>query len=299
MGASPPSISAAVRRPLGDVHPPLSSRSEGGKGTMAVEKYRYSEMTWPEIRDVAAEDRVVVIPVGTIEDHGPHLPVDCDVRIIEAICARTCAAAPTETVLLPVLTHGYSPHHLDFPGPITIRWNVFVEHLLDITRSLVQHGFKRIIIANGSNMPLVNMAARLTIVEHPDVLCCDYFYLYTPKGMEAIQSIRESAFPGGMAHACELETSIYLALAPDLVQMDKAVPDFNQPPSDYFYVDWFNGPGSMMEWWSTLTRNGTMGDPTLATAAKGETLLAAAADELLMVVGEMKHRQIRPRVDHH
>jgi len=117
--------------------------------------------------------------------------------------------------------------------------------------------------------------------------------------MEAIQSIRESAFPGGMAHACELETSIYLALAPDLVQMDKAVPDFNQPPSDYFYVDWFNGPGSMMEWWSTLTRNGTMGDPTLATAAKGETLLAAAADELLMVVGEMKHRQIRPRVDHH
>ena len=268
---------------------------------MAVAKYKYAEMTWPEIRDVAAEDRVVVIPVGTIEDHGPHLPVDTDVRIIDAICSRACAAAPETTVLMPVVTHGYSPHHSDFPGSINIRWNVFVEHLIDITRSLAQHGFRRIIIANGhgSNMPLVNIAARLTIVEHPKVICCDYMYLQTPKALDLIRTVRESEFPGGMAHACELETSIYLVLAPELVQMDKAEKDLNQPPSDYFYMDWFDGPGSMMEYWSTLTKTSTMGDPTLATARKGEVLLKGAVDELLMVVGEMKHREIRARVDHH
>jgi creatinine amidohydrolase len=258
-------------------------------------------MTWPEIREVAAQERVVVVPIGTLEDHGPHLPIDTDVRIIEAICARACAQASDRVVLLPVVTHGYSPHHSDFPGSITIGWDTFVRYLTDITASLVRHGFTRIILANGhgSNMPLVDMAARLTIVDHPETLCCNYFYLYTPAGQEAIRSIRESAFPGGMAHACELETSIYLAIAPELVQMDKAEKDLNQPPSDYFYIDWFDGPGSMMEYWSTLSRTGTMGDPTLATAEKGEVLLAAAADELLMVIDEMHTRVIRPRVDHH
>lgn len=263
--------------------------------------YRYAEMTWPELRGAAAEDRVVVVPIGTIEDHGRHLPVDTDVRIIDAICCRACAAEPEASILLPPVWHGYSPHHMDFPGPITIRYDVFVEYLLGITRSLAGHGFRRIVLANGhgSNMPLVNMAARLSIIEHPDVICCDYFYLITPQGQEAIDSIRESEFPGGMGHACELETSIYLALCPELVQMDKAVRDLNQPPSDYFYQDWISGPGSMMEWWSTLTGDGVMGDATLATREKGEVLLAAAVDELRMVISEMKTRRIRPRVDHH
>ena len=264
-------------------------------------RIRYDEMTWPEIRDVAHQDRVVVVPIGTLEDHGPHLPIDTDVRIIEAICARACERAADQTVLMPIVTHGYSPHHRDFPGSINIRWNVFVEYLRDITESLVYHGFRRIILANGhgSNMPLVDVAARLTILDHPDTLCCDYFYLYTEAGKEAIRGVRESAFPGGMAHACELETSIYLALAPELVQMDKAERDMNQPASDYFYMDWFDGPGSMMEYWSTLSKTGTMGDPTLATAEKGAVLLDAAVDELVMVIGEMKRRGIRERVDHH
>ncbi|MFA4964411.1 MAG: creatininase family protein [Thermoleophilia bacterium] len=268
---------------------------------MAEGKHRYAEMTWPEIARVAAEDRVVVIPIGTLEDHGLHLPIDTDVRIIEAICNGACERAPGSVVLLPTVTHGYSPHHADFPGPISIRWNIFVEHLLDITRSLIGHGFKRFILANGhgSNQPLVNMAARLTIVEHPEAIACDYFYLSTPAGLEAVKGVRESAFPGGMAHACELETSIYLHLDPALVQMDKAEKDFSTPPSDYFYYDWLDGPGSMMEYWSTLSRTGTMGDPTVATEEKGRVLLDAATTELAAVIEEMRRREIRPRVDHH
>lgn len=264
-------------------------------------KYRYVEMTWPEIRAAAADDRVVVVPIGTVEDHGPHLPVDTDVRIIDAICERACAATRDTSLLLPPVWHGYSPHHMDFPGPITIPYDVFVEYLRGITRSLAAHGFRRIILANGhgSNMPLVNMAARLTIIDQPDTICCDYMYLFTPQGTKAIESIREAPFPGGMGHACELETSIYLALCPELVQMEKATRDLTQPPSDYFYQDWMSGPGSMMEWWSTLTRDGVMGDATLATKEKGDVLLSAAVEELCMVIGEMKTRAIRPRVDHH
>ncbi len=184
---------------------------------------------------------------------------------------------------------------------MTIRWNTFVEYLLDITRSLVVHGFRRFILANGhgSNAPLVNMAARLTIVEHPQTIACDYMYLQTAAARETIAAVRESDFPGGMAHACELETSIYLHLDPSLVQMDKAEQDYSAPPSDYFYYDWVDGPGSMMEYWSTLSRTGTMGDPTCATAEKGRVLLEAAVTELVAVVEEMRRREIRPRVDHH
>ncbi len=268
---------------------------------MAESKHIYAEMTWPEIGRVAGEDRVAVIPIATLEDHGPHLPIDTDVKLIESICAAACARVPEKTVLLPMVTHGYSPHHADFPGSINIRWNVFVEYLLDITRSLVGHGFRRFILANGhgSNGPLVNMAARLTIVEHPETIACDYFYLLTPRGKAAIESVRESEFPGGMAHACELETSMYLHLDPSLVKMELAEKDIGFPESDYFYYDWFDGPGSMMEYWSTLSRTGTMGDPTLATAEKGKVFFEAAVDELLMVIDEMKTREIRPRVDHH
>ena len=81
----------------------------------------YERLTWPEVRRAAAEDRVCVIPVGTLEDHGPHLPVDTDVRIITEICRRAAEEAPEEIVLLPTIPHGYDPHHMDFPGPISRR----------------------------------------------------------------------------------------------------------------------------------------------------------------------------------
>ncbi len=79
-------------------------------------QYTYSEMTWPEVGRAAGEDRVVVIPIGTLEDHGLHLPIDTDVRIIDAICKGACERTPGSVVLLPAVTHGYSPHHADFPG---------------------------------------------------------------------------------------------------------------------------------------------------------------------------------------
>ncbi|TMK93501.1 MAG: hypothetical protein E6G42_06190 [Actinobacteria bacterium] len=83
----------------------------------------YERLTWPEVRRVAEEERVALIPVATLEDHGPHLPIDTDLRITAEICRRAATVADDETVLLPAIPHGYSPHHMDFPGPITIEWD--------------------------------------------------------------------------------------------------------------------------------------------------------------------------------
>jgi len=100
---------------------------------------RYERLTWPEVRRAAAEDRVALVPVATLEDHGPHLPVDTDLRIVTEICERAAAAAAGRVVLLPAIPHGYDPHHMDFPGAITIGWDTFTRYLTDAGRSLAHH----------------------------------------------------------------------------------------------------------------------------------------------------------------
>jgi creatinine amidohydrolase len=129
-------------------------------------KHRYAEMSWPECRDAIAAGKVAVLPVATYEDHGYHLPIDTDVLLATEICDRAVARIPGEAVLIPPVSHGYSPHHMDFPGTITIGWETFTHYVRDVCTSLVQHGFTRILVVNGhgSNTPLVEMAARLTVL---------------------------------------------------------------------------------------------------------------------------------------
>ncbi|MBV9270977.1 MAG: creatininase family protein, partial [Candidatus Eremiobacteraeota bacterium] len=79
-------------------------------------KYRYGEMPWPEIREAATERRVAVVPIATIEDHGPHLPVDTDLVLCNAACDEAVSRVSDRAVLVPSINHGFSPHHMDFPG---------------------------------------------------------------------------------------------------------------------------------------------------------------------------------------
>jgi len=88
------------------------------------------------VAEWAARDPVCVIPVATLEDHGYHLPIDTDVVIAETLADRAVQRCAGRALLLPTVTHGYTPHHMDFPGPITIDWKTFVDGLLDIGRSL-------------------------------------------------------------------------------------------------------------------------------------------------------------------
>jgi creatinine amidohydrolase len=220
---------------------------------------------------------------------------------VTAICERAVAAAEGRALLLPTQVHGYTPHHLDFPGSITLRWNVFVESLLDQGRSLCHHGFDRILFVNGhgSNQPLVDIAARLIGVEHRRAVCGSCFYLQSERARETIAEVRDSPHPGGMAHACELETSLYLALQPDLVQMDRAVREIPDWDSEHVWLDWADGPLSVWPHWSGLSRSGVVGDATLATADKGERLLSAAVNEIRAYIAEMATRRRLVGEDHH
>jgi creatinine amidohydrolase len=256
----------------------------------------YERLTWPEVRRAAEEERVALIPVATLEDHGPHLPIDTDLRITAEICRRAAETAADETVLLPAIPHGYSPHHMDFPGPITIEWDTFTRYLLDVGRSLARHGFARMLFVNGhgSNQNLVETAARLVMVEHPETLDAACFYLSSADAAATIDEVRESE-RGGMGHACELETSIYLALDPDAVDMELAVDEVGYPASENAYMDWSDGPLKLMPWWSSFSATGVQGRATLGTAEKGERLLEAAVAEIASYIRDLRGRPLPRR----
>jgi creatinine amidohydrolase len=257
---------------------------------------RYERLTWPEVRRAAAEERVALVPVATLEDHGPHLPVDTDLRIVTEICERAATEAGGRVVLLPAIPHGYDPHHMDFPGAITIGWDTFTRYLADVGRSLAHHGFRRMLFLNGhgSNQNLVEMAARLVMVERPEVLAAAAFYLASPEAATVIERVRDST-RGGMAHACELETSIYLAIDPAAVAMELAVDERSYPEGEHAWLDWSDGPLKLMPWWSSFSRSGVQGDATLGTAAKGQALLEAAVTECVAYLDELLAKPLPER----
>ncbi|GAC1659341.1 MAG: creatininase family protein [Vulcanimicrobiaceae bacterium] len=265
-------------------------------------KYHYGEMTWPEIGEAAAAGKLAVVPIATIEDHGPHLPVDTDLRLCAEVCEAAVSKASDRAVLVPPINHGYSPHHMDFPGAITIGAHTLIDYGLDVCRSLAHHGFKRILIVNGhgSNTPFIDIIARLTVVE-TGVLAAAVNYWAAPGVRDVAESLRESDRLGGMNHACEFETSLYLALRPDLVDMSKAKRELSHRPTENYWTDLIAGDGPlvMMEPWSSLTASGVMGDPTKATVEKGRALLDAAATGIVRLIDEMLARAPAVRKDHH
>ena len=123
---------------------------------------RLASMTWPEINEAALQQRVAVIPAGTLEDHGLHLPIDTDIVIADKICQMLADKLPDDIVVLPPITFGFSPHHLDGPGTITLKWDTFIQSTHQIISSLFYHGFRKVLIVNGhgSNEPVLDIASR-------------------------------------------------------------------------------------------------------------------------------------------
>jgi creatinine amidohydrolase len=267
---------------------------------MWTEPLRFEKLTWMEVRRAAEQERVAVVPIGTLEDHGHHLPIDTDVQLVEAVCYAAAARAPGEIVLLPTIVHGYSPHHMDFPGTITIGWDTFCRYCTDVATSLVRHGFRRVLLVNGhgSNQNLVEMAARLTMVAEPRSLVAACFYLTNERSREVIASTRTSG-RGGMGHACELETSLYLHIDSDAVDMGKAVDERGYRETEDAWLDWSDGSLKVLPWWSSFSESGVQGDATNATADKGRVLLDAAAEEIAGYVKQLLSLPIPQRKDHH
>jgi creatinine amidohydrolase len=265
---------------------------------MAKVPYLYQHHTWVELGEVAKRQPVVVLPIGSVEDHGPHLPLDVDNFLIGRICEEAAKRADGDILLMPIIPYGFETHHMDFHGTIDIHMEHLLHFVVDVTKSVAHHGFRRILIADGhgSNMPILDLVARRTILE-TEALCAAF--LWPSLALDEIRALRESG-RGGMSHACELETSVYLYLEGDRVQMDKARRENGMPESGFIWSDLTNpGPIRMMDYWTRFSKSGVNGDPTLATAEKGKAIFEAVVTNFVQFAREFKNRPRGERTDYH
>ncbi len=261
----------------------------------AAHEYRYNRLTWAEMNDAIAAQKLVILPTGSTEQHGRHLPLDVDVFLCESVCLEVGRRAPDKVLVLPPISYGLNLHHIDFPGTIHIEPETFIAFCLNITKSVAYHGFEKILLVNGhgSNQPLIDLIARKTVLA-TNSLCfaTGYFHFL----MEKFREIRESEI---IAHADEFETSLYLHLAPDRVQMDKAVKDDDRMGNFVSSDSTGNYPVRFNDFWGRWTKTGVHGDATKATAEKGRIIFEAAVDGLLQLVDELRTWPIAERADMH
>lgn len=262
-----------------------------------MRKHLYTSMTHEDVNEAVLEQRVVLIPVGQLETHGLHLPIDVDVVQVNHVCEEAARRAAEDLLAAPPIYYAFSEHVMDFPGTIAIRPPVLIEYLCDIGSSFARQGFKRLVLVNGhgSNRSICEVATRM-ITNQTSAYCAtlDHWNL----AREKLAEIRESPI-GGTAHACEFETSEYMYLRPDLVKHDKIQDEF-APDYRPWRSDDFAGGGVVhfMEYWSQRSKSGAEGAPSLATPEKGKQLLEATIEKLIEFGRWWKALEFPPRVDH-
>ncbi|MGH7202635.1 MAG: creatininase family protein [Planctomycetaceae bacterium] len=252
----------------------------------AATESRYEKLTWPEINEAVELNKLCIVPCGAVEQHGPHLPLDVDLICPRGIAEGAARQLADRVLILPTLAYGYTGHVMDFPGTINTHYETFIRQVLDVTQSLAYHGFKKLVLLNGhgSNMPNLDLAARRTNLETDAECVVVAWWNLLTVDKDFLPSWRESKFPGGCSHACELETSLYLYLAEEDVRKDQiqsGVISFNEEGSDFNWVDLLGtGPGTLISWTSSYSETGVLGDAEKATKEKGERAYQEAVKQL-------------------
>lgn len=235
-----------------------------------------------ELRALAAADAVVIVPVGSIEQHGPHLPVQVDTLLAGEVArggAHLAAAKGEPIVVTPVVWSGLAEHHMSFGGTITLDFETFFALIRCVVRSIARHGFKRILLLNGhgGNTTALNViVGELTLELKLPIVTTTYWHL----AKDAIAKILEDQKI--LRHACEAETSMLLALKGDLVDTDVLAQARGptKPELDEFVSD------AAYRWrqFESRTHTGVVGEPAKASAEKGRKLLAAASESVAKLV---------------
>lgn len=247
-----------------------------------------SNLQWPKIADLDKEGVVAVVPLGSMEQHGLHAPFSTDTVIVTELARRIEQAWPEKVLLLPTMWLGHSPHHLAFPGSISLDCRPYADMVKGICRSLITAGFRHIFLLNGhggNHVPcpvaLQELKTELKDIAGLHIAFASYWWL----GQDAISAVRESPL-GGVSHAGEMETSIVLALHPDRVALDQVRRDGESGGSPYnMPKDLQRAPKVLtVQNFEEISETGTLGYPDLASAEKGERFLSGLSDALLAFV---------------
>lgn len=248
---------------------------------------RLEQCKWPELAQV--RERIFVLPLGSLEQHGPHLPLFTDSLIISHISNRVEQLRSEQIVMLPVQWLGHSPHHRRF-GCMSLEFDSYVQMIRGLCTSAIHLGARKILLLNGhggNDTPC--KAAQRTLKSEYEQLEDLYivYAAYWNLAAEQFTATRSSPI-GGMGHACEMETSILLAKNPELVDMSKAKRGGPSPDMGYRVSDMLKPlPFSLISEFDEISENGVIGMPEFATAEKGERFLEAAAQAVVSLLEEM------------
>lgn len=246
-----------------------------------------AHLTWLEARDAFAARPLVIVPVGSTEAHGPHLPLDVDTHSAGHV-ARLLAER-VGALVAPTLPYGYATTWMGFAGSFTLAAETFQQVVYEVCSGLVRHGVTRVMILNGHrpNGTGIDVAARrlLDDLEPGRELQVTALSYWEP-GAAKVHELRRSRV-GGMGHACEFETSFQLATRPELVHMER-LEGVRAPLVGWDLV----APGEPSRTYGPWpepsdSHPAIFGDPTVATAESGERFLDAVLQALEAFVREL------------
>ncbi len=267
--------------PAPDTEPVMQERSMSGR--TGARPYVLGELSWPQARDRFEEVDVALLPVGAIEQHGPHLPLDIDAYDADLLARRVAAAcSDPQPLVLPLIPYGVSYHHDDFSGTLSVNPETLARLVHEIGLDVAGHGIKKLVIVNGhgGNVPALQLAAQMINRDAHIFTCVDSGETSDVDVDAVVDSVND-------VHAGEIETSTALVTRPELVDMDAAPATI--PRLSSRYLD-FSSKRSVA-WYGRTIRfspTGVMGDATRATAEKGEAIWDLMTRRLVELIEEIK-----------
>jgi creatinine amidohydrolase len=245
---------------------------------------RFHEMTWPLLRQVPRDHTLVLAPIAACEQHSRHLPTFTDTLLVTAVAEGVERRLPEQVLLLPTLWFGASSHHLRFGATLSAAVDTHVDMLCDLLVPLLEDGHRRVLLLNGhgGNIDTMQLALRRLQPRYRDrqLTAASYWDLAAKELAELAEGPRKN-----MGHACEFETSMVLALRPDLVRCEEIVND--PPPAEPALRGLF-----LAEDMKQRTNHGGVGYPELASAEKGQAFLEAAIGRTVEVVEALLQRRL-------
>ena len=246
-------------------------------------EYRLFKLTRPEVEEYLEKNDTVLVHIGSTEQHGKHMAVDTDAYTAQEMSLRV--AEKTGFLVAPVISYGYSPHHMNFPGSVTLTFQTLVNVIKDVCKSLINHGFKKIVMMNahGGNTSPIQLA--LKEIEMETGVRVYSVMVYPSSHGFGAEGAKVCTQEGG-GHACELETSVGLELGHRIL-MDKA----EKWKPEYSSIDpKYRGKVSAPYMFDEYTSIGSLGDPTIASKEKGKILVDSAVNDLVEFIEDLKKK---------
>jgi creatinine amidohydrolase len=245
---------------------------------------RFQEMTWPQLREVPRDRTVVVAPIAACEQHSRHLPTCTDTLLVTAVGEGLAERLPDKVLLLPTLWLGASAHHLRFGATLSVDVDTHIDVLCDLLRPLLDDGYQRLMLLNGhgGNIDTMHTALRRLQPHYRDrQMTAASYWEIAEKEMAALAEGPRKL----VGHACEMETSMVMALRPDLVRREEIRDD--HPPAEPELRGLY-----ISEDMKQRTQQGAVGYPAFASAEKGKALLQAAIGRAVEVVEALLKRPL-------